>query len=200
MPRVREDTMNETLAEMHARHAREIAAIERGGCWRCGNAEQPGFLLLAGKGGALVPCPYCRPGKAAEWMADNAPVPSTKEGAPLPPGRIDMMDGFGMCAAPRPAEEAPRCACGHAVTGTDPVCQEWGPGVDETTGVDHGGCACTDHVARPAEEACPEPDACSWCMTRPEMEDGLCDECAAEGRRIGKLVARVSGRKGDSRG
>ena len=65
--------MTETLAEMHARHAREIAAIERGGCWRCGNAEQPGFLLLAGKGGTLVPCPYCRPGKAAEWMADNAP-------------------------------------------------------------------------------------------------------------------------------
>lgn len=69
---------DETLAEMHARHAREIAAIERGGCWRCGNAEQPGYLLLAGKGGTLVPCPYCRPGKAAEWMADNAPAPASE--------------------------------------------------------------------------------------------------------------------------
>lgn len=107
--------MNETLAEMHARHAREIAAIERGGCWRCGNAEQPGFLLLAGKGGALVPCPYCRPGKAAEWMADNAPVPSTKEGAPRPAcacgcGRA-LVDSdpapYAHPCAPRPAEEAP---------------------------------------------------------------------------------------------
>ena len=68
----------ETLAEMHERHAREISAVEKGGCWRCCNAEQPGFLILAGKGGALIPCPYCRPGKAVEWMESAAPRKESK--------------------------------------------------------------------------------------------------------------------------
>jgi hypothetical protein len=39
----------------------------------------------------------------------------------------------------------PLCACGHPITGSDPVCPEWGPGYDEATGKDRGGCACTEH-------------------------------------------------------
>lgn len=41
-------------------------------CFRCGDATHPGQLMLAGKGGALIPCPYCHPGKAVEWMAEAA--------------------------------------------------------------------------------------------------------------------------------
>lgn len=58
--------------------ARLAAEAVGGGCWRCGNAEQPGSLILAGRGGMLVPCPYCRPGKAVEWMADAAPRRESK--------------------------------------------------------------------------------------------------------------------------
>lgn len=42
-------------------------------CFRCGEAETPGWLLLAATGG-LVPCPYCHPGRAVAWMAEAQPV------------------------------------------------------------------------------------------------------------------------------
>ena len=70
--------------------------------------------------------------------------------------RAGLADEIRALASPPSPAEAPSrvCRCGHPVTSTDPVCPEWGPGYDEATGVDCGGCACTDHT--PADPATKE--------------------------------------------
>ncbi len=57
-----------------ARRAREglLSAPDPSPCFRCGGSDHPGTLVLEDvKGRAEVPCPYCHPAKAVEWMLER---------------------------------------------------------------------------------------------------------------------------------
>jgi len=146
-------------------------------CWRCGHGENPGSLMLSGKGNMLIPCPYCHPGKAVEWMADHAHGPDNSNTFA---GGHDEPDGAHFDEPPATCEHV--CACGHGESdhpGSTDGCRKCGCD-DFTSGA----------VAPATAKACGECRSCNGTGKRPiysageEMVAGFepCKKCNGTGR------------------
>jgi hypothetical protein len=140
-------------------------------CFRCGDAEDPGSLILVGKGNALIPCPYCHPGKAVEWMADAAPT--VEPAHPAEPADQPTYRFCNKCGYVGLSKIHASCNYGAYEVPAAP------PADSCTMTINHPGCPikheperpadATGPAAPPAEQECPE---CSGTGKRPVYSAG----------------------------